>query len=30
MEGQRTFKFFRSLSNDDDEKDWRRFLLSPH
>ena len=24
------FKFFKSLSNDDDKKDWIRFLISLH
>ena len=28
--GVEDFKFLKSLSNDDDKKDWIRLLLSPH
>ena len=28
--GAEDFKFFKSLSNDNDKKDWIRFLLSSH
>ena len=28
--GAKDFKFLKSLSNDDDKKEWIRLLLSPH
>ena len=28
--GVEDFKFLKSLSNDDDKKEWIRLLLSPH